>query len=129
MRRSIALDNMTRTISPTDEDQKFALLHVFHAPAAPPPAYAQRPYVGRGKNYNYNSSWNGGYPQKRGGRSRAQDKSASSATITKPAKVNDCQAAMTVTDPQDSNKLKVESGREGQRTPNQCQTVGDKASL
>ena len=98
MRCSIALDNMTRTIPPIGEDQKFALLHapfkcttlfggelaklqkgnterasaltVFPAPAEPPTA--QRPYVGRGRNYNYNFSRSGGYSQKRSGRAEVK---------------------------------------------------------
>ena len=132
MRRSIALDNLTGTLPPIDEDQKVALLHapfkgttlfggelaklhkanterasaftVFPTPAPPSDSYARRPYVGRGRSYNYHPSRRGGYSQKRGGRSRGQGRSA---TITKPAK--DGQTTRTVPVPQDSNNRKVDS--------------------
>ena len=90
MRRSIALDNLPRTIPPIDDDQKVALLHalfkgrtlfrselaklqkanmecgsaltVLPAPAAPPQSYTTKAYTGPGKLFR-----NGGYSYKRGG--------------------------------------------------------------
>ena len=74
LRRSIALDNLRKTLPPIDEDQRLALLHapfkgttlfrgelaklqeantkraatftVFPTPIAPPVSYSSRPYVG-----------------------------------------------------------------------------------
>ena len=79
LRRSIALDNLRKTLSPIDEDQRLALFHapfkgttlfggelvklqeantkraatftVFPMPIAPPVSYSSRPYVGRGKGF------------------------------------------------------------------------------
>ena len=48
----------------------------------------------------------------RGGWDRDNDRSAPSATITKPSKSRDGQTTMTVTVPQDSNKRKVQSNEE-----------------
>ena len=125
MRCSIALENLSRTIPPIDEDENVAVHHapfkgttfsagelaklqkantehagaltMFPAPAAPPSHYVLRPYTGEGKSFR-----KGGYPQRKSGRSRNQDKPTPSATITKPPKTSDSQTTMTVIVPQDS---------------------------
>ena len=51
----------------------------------------------------------GGSSYKRGGRDRDQDRSALSATTTKPSKFGYGLETMTVTVPQDLNKRKVHS--------------------
>ena len=107
MRHSIALDNLSRTIPPIDLAQKVALLHapfkgtslfraelaklqkankerassltVFPAPAASSQSYTTKSYTGRGRSFR-----NGGSSYRRGGRDR--DRSALSATTTKPSK-------------------------------------------
>ena len=77
--------------------ERASALIVFPAPAAPPPIYAPEPYTGYGKSFK-----RGGYSYKRGGRDRDHDRSAPSATYTKPSKSGDGQTTMTVTVPQDS---------------------------
>ena len=109
MRRSIAKNNVSRTIPLIEEDQKVALLHapfkgmtlfgselaklqkanmehgsaltVFPAPAVPPQSYTTKPYTGRGKSFR-----KGGYSYKRVGWDRDCDRSVPSATISKPSK-------------------------------------------
>ena len=103
MRLSIALDNLTKTIHPIDEDQKLlfsmrppsttlfrgelaklqkgniehaSALTVSPTPAVPSISYAQRFYVGRGRRSNFHSSRRGGYSEKRGGQGRGQGRSA-----------------------------------------------------
>ena len=92
MRRSIAFENLSRTIDPIDDDQNVALVHpstgttlfkcelaklqkantecanalmVFPPPAAPPPTYAPKPYADHSKSFR-----RGGYSCRIGGRDR-----------------------------------------------------------
>ena len=128
MRRSMALDNLSKTIPLIVSDQKVALLHAplkgttlfggelaklhrankEHAnsitvyPAASPQTYSTKPYTGHGRSFR-----KGGFSYRRGGRDRDQSRSTPLAAITKPSKSGNGQATMTVTVPQDSNKCKV----------------------
>ena len=105
MRHSIALENLSRTIPPIDEDQNVALLHVpfkgttlygdelaklhkanmehasaltvFPAPAAPSPTYAP----------SGNSFKKGGFSQIRGGQGRNHDRSPSTTITSRPRPV------------------------------------------
>ena len=128
MCRSMALDNLSRTIPPIDSDQKVALLHapfkgtthfggklaklhrankecassVTVYPAASPQTYSIKPDTGRGRSFK-----KGGSSYRRGGRDGDQSRSTPSATTTKPSKSWNGQATMTVTVPQDLNKCQV----------------------
>ena len=130
MRCSIALENLSRTIPPIDEDENVAVHHapfkgttlsggelaklqkantehasaltMFPAPAAPPSHYVPLPYTGEGKSFR-----KGGYPQRKSSPSRNQDKPTPSATITKLPKTSDSQTTM--------NKQKVQSHDEAPR--------------
>ena len=130
MCRSVALDNLSKTIPPIDSDQRVALLHspfkgttlfggelakiyrtnkerassITVYPAAPPQTYSTKPYTGRGKSFK-----KGGSSCRRGGRNRGHSRSTPSATVTRPSKSGDGQVTMTITVPQDSNKRKVQS--------------------
>ena len=121
MCRSVALDNLSRTIPPIDSDQ-VALLHApfkgttlfggelaklhrankEHASsvtvylAASPQTYSTKPYTGRGRSFRKGGSLYGI------GRARHQCRFAPSATTTKPSKSGEGQATMTVTVPQDT---------------------------
>ena len=105
LRRSVALDNLRKTLPPIDEDQRLALLHapikgttlfggelaklqeantkqaatftVFPTPIAPPVSYSSRPYVRRGKIFSHRRG-----SRKSSGRGRGQGRSTSSATVT-----------------------------------------------
>ena len=131
LRRSIALDCLERTLPPTDQDQKLALLHapfrgttlfggelaklqeantkraatftVFPQPTAPPTSYSTRPYAGRGKSFRDDKK---GF-RKPGGRGRGQGRSAPTATVTRPGQSKDSQKTLTVST--DSKKRKSES--------------------
>ena len=103
MRHSIALDNLKKTIPPTDEDQKLALLYatftgttffgaklqeanmkqasaltMLPSPAVPLVSYSARPFVGRGRKV--------GYSQKKDDWGRGQGRPGPTGTITKPRK-------------------------------------------
>ena len=119
---SIALENLSRTIPPIDEDQKVSLRHVpfngttlfggklaklqkvntehasaltvFTTPAAPPPTYAPKPYPGSGRSLKRVC-----YSQRRDGRDKDRDRSTPSVTITKLPKAGDGQSTVTVTVP------------------------------
>ena len=130
LRRSIALNNLRKTLPPIDEDHRLALLHapfkgttffggelaklqeanmkraVTFTPIAPPVCYSSRPYVGRGKSFSDRKG-----SRKSSGQGRGQGKSTPSATITKPGQSKEGQKTMTVSVPQDSNKCKVEPGK------------------
>ena len=119
-RRTVALDNLSQTIPPIDEDQKVALLHgpfkgttLFRGefskaakankecacsltvyPAASPQTYSTKPYIRRGKSFRKSGS-----SYRRGDRDIDQDRTAPLATTTKPSKFGDGQATMTFTVP------------------------------
>ena len=125
MRRSVALDNISKTIPPIDPDQKVTLLHVpfkgttlfegelakvYRAnkeraisvtvyPAAPPQSYNTKPYTVRGRSFR-----KGGSSYRKSGRDRDQSRFTPLPTVTRPSKSGSVQATMTVTVPQDSNK-------------------------
>ena len=92
MRRSIAQESLTKTITPIDEDQKVDLLHApfkgttlfggdlgklqkanterASAPCSESALYLlhpTQPYLGWGRSLNYYPSRRGGYLHKRGG--------------------------------------------------------------
>ena len=130
MRRSVALDKLSKTIPPIDPDQKVALLHapfksttlfrgelaklhrankecassVTVYTAATPQTYSTKPYTGRGRSFRkFGSSY------RRGGRDKDQSRSTPTSTVTRPSKSGNGKATMTVTVPQDSNKRQVQS--------------------
>ena len=102
MRRSVALNNLSKTLPLIDSDQRVALLHapfkgttlfggefakIYKAnkehgssvtvyPAAPPQTNSTKPYTGRGKSFK-----KGGIYRK-GGSDREQSRSTPSATVT-----------------------------------------------
>ena len=143
MCRSVALDNLSKTIPLIDSDQRVALLHapfkgttlfgseltkIYRANkecassvtvywAAPPETYSTKPYTGHGKSFK-----KGGSSYRRGGRDSCQSRSTPSATVTKPSKSGNGQATMTVTVPQVSNKHRVQSneGASHAKRPRRC---------
>ena len=108
MRHSVALDNLSGTVSKKNSDQKEALLHapfkgttlfegelaklhrankesassVTVYPAASPQTYSTKPYADRGRSFRKCGS-----PFRRGGRDRGQGRSTPSATTTKTIQV------------------------------------------
>ena len=100
MRCSVALNNLSKTITPIDSDQRVALLHtpfkgttlfggelakIYRAnkehassvtvyPAAPPQTYSTKPYTGCGKSFKKGCS-----SYRKGGRDRDQSRSTPSA--------------------------------------------------
>ena len=118
MCRSMALDNLSKTIPPIDLDQKVALLHApfkgttffggelaklhrpnkEHAssvtvyPAASPQSYSTVPYPGRGRSFRKGCS-----SYRRSGRDRDQSRSTPSSTVTRPSRSGNGQSTMTVT--------------------------------
>ena len=103
MHHHIALDNFKKTIPLTDEDQKLV-------------SFSTRPYVGRGKSYNY-SDRREGYSRKSGGRGKEPDRNMLNVTITKPGQPKEGHTTMTVSVLQDSNKRQVEPHGDSSRTP------------
>ena len=117
MRRSVALDNLSKTIPPIDSDQRVALLYapfrgntlfrgelakiyrsnkerassVTVYPTAPNQIYSTKHYTGLGKSFK-----KGGSSYRRGGRDRDQSRCTPLATVTKPSKSGDGQTTMTV---------------------------------
>ena len=126
LRRFIALENLKKTQPPIDEDQILALLHApftwitlfggelaklqeantkgtnavtVYPPTVPPVSYPSRPYVGRGRSFNYPDR-RVGYSRRGGGRGRVQGRSTPNATNT--TKPKEGQTTMTVSLPPDS---------------------------
>ena len=93
--RSIALDNLRKTLPPTDEDQRLA---VFHAP------------------FKGTTLFGGELAKLQ----EANTKHAVTFTvfpITKPGQSKEDLTTMTVSVPQDSNKLKVEPRDDTSQSP------------
>ena len=116
MCRSVALENLAKTIPPIDSDQKVALLHApfkgitlfggeltkLHRAnkehgssvtvylAATPQSYSTKPYPGCGRSFR-----KGGFSYRKSGRDRDQSRSTPSAIVTKPSKSGDGQTTMT----------------------------------
>ena len=113
MPRSVALDNLSKTIPPIDPDQKVALLHT---PFKGTTLFSEtnKPYQGRGRSF-----MKVGPSCRRSGRDRDQSRSTPSSTVTRPSKSGSGQATMTVTVPQDSNKDQVQSNEGTPRSKRQ----------
>ena len=141
LRRSIALDNLSRTLPPIDEDPSLALLHapfkgtnysvwrridetprgeheacchlqcVPYANSAPCLLLFSSVCQMREKFTDRRGS------RKPGGHCRGQGRSTPSSTSTKPGQSKEGQTTLTVSVPQDSNKHKVEPQDDTSQTP------------
>ena len=139
MRRSVFLDNLSKTIPPIDPDQRMALLHaplkgttlfggelakVYRAnkersssvtvyPVATPKSYASKPYIGRGRSFR-----KGGSSYRRSGeyRDRSRPRSAPASTVTQPSRSGEGRSIMTVTVPQEPNKRSVQTHEDAPRS-------------
>ena len=143
MRRSVGLDNLSKTIPPIDPDLKLALLHApfngttlfkgelaklhrankEHAssvtvyPGATPQSKPTKLYPGCGRSFR-----KAGSSYRKSGRDRDQSRSTPSSTVTRLSKSGSSQATMTVTDTQDSNKRTVQSNEGAPRNKRQLKS-------
>ena len=89
-----------------------ATFAVFPTPMAPPVSYTSRLYVGRGNSFSDRRG-----SRKPSNRGRGQGRSTLSATSTRPGQSKEGQATLTVSVPQDSNKVKWSHGTIPLRPP------------